>query len=79
MAQKMFKNIRDIAALGMSILLVEQNAMLAFQIAQRGYLMESALSPCRAQLANCWAAMRCSARTWGCNRITHGHVLNKSV
>jgi branched-chain amino acid transport system ATP-binding protein len=41
MVQKIFETIRDIAALGMSILLVEQNAMLALEVAQRGYVMES--------------------------------------
>ncbi len=41
MVQKIFETIRDIAALGMSILLVEQNARLALQAAQRGYVMES--------------------------------------
>lgn len=41
MVQKIFETIRDIAALGMSILLVEQNARLALQAANRGYVMES--------------------------------------
>ena len=41
MVKKIFDTIRDIAALGMSILLVEQNARLALQVAQRGYVMES--------------------------------------
>jgi branched-chain amino acid transport system ATP-binding protein len=41
MVQKIFTTIRDIAALGMSILLVEQNAKLALEVAQRGYVMES--------------------------------------
>ncbi len=41
MVQKIFDTIRDISALGMSILLVEQNAKLALQVAQRGYVMES--------------------------------------
>jgi branched-chain amino acid transport system ATP-binding protein len=40
MVQKIFDTIRDIAALGMSILLVEQNAKLALEVAQRGYVME---------------------------------------
>ena len=43
MVQKIFETIRDIAALGMSILLVEQNARLALQAANRGYVMESGL------------------------------------
>jgi len=41
MVKKIFETISDIAALGMSILLVEQNARLALQVAQRGYVMES--------------------------------------
>ena len=41
MAQKIFKTNRDIAAHGMSIQLVEQNARLALQVEQRGYVMES--------------------------------------
>jgi branched-chain amino acid transport system ATP-binding protein len=41
MVEKIFTTIRDIAALGMSILLVEQNAKLALQVAQHGYVMES--------------------------------------
>lgn len=41
MVQKIFETIRDISARGMSILLVEQNARLALQAAQRGYVMES--------------------------------------
>ncbi len=41
MVQKIFDTIRSIAAQGMSILLVEQNARLALQVAQRGYVMES--------------------------------------
>jgi len=41
MVQKIFDTIRDIAALGMSILLVEQNAKLALEAARRGYVMES--------------------------------------
>ncbi len=41
MVKKIFETIREVAALGMSILLVEQNARLALQVASRGYVMES--------------------------------------
>jgi branched-chain amino acid transport system ATP-binding protein len=41
MVQKIFATIRDISALGMSILLIEQNARLALKVAQRGYVLES--------------------------------------
>jgi branched-chain amino acid transport system ATP-binding protein len=41
MVHKIFQTIRDIAAQGVTILLVEQNAKLALQISQRGYVMEN--------------------------------------
>jgi branched-chain amino acid transport system ATP-binding protein len=41
MVQKIFETIRAIAADGVTILLVEQNAKLALEICQRGYVMES--------------------------------------
>lgn len=41
MVHKIFQTIRDIAAAGVTILLVEQNAKLALQISQRGYVMEN--------------------------------------
>jgi branched-chain amino acid transport system ATP-binding protein len=41
MVQKIFEVIRTVAAAGMTILLVEQNAKLALEASQRGYVMES--------------------------------------
>lgn len=41
MVQKIFEVIRNVAAAGMTILLVEQNAKLALQSSQRAYVMES--------------------------------------
>ncbi len=38
---KIFEIVREIAARGVTILLVEQNARLALEAAQRGYVMES--------------------------------------
>jgi branched-chain amino acid transport system ATP-binding protein len=41
MVNKIFEVIRAVAARGMTILLIEQNARLALQTSQRGYVMES--------------------------------------
>jgi branched-chain amino acid transport system ATP-binding protein len=43
MVAKIFGTIRDISAQGVSILLVEQNAKLALEVAQRGYVLEGGL------------------------------------
>ena len=43
MVTKIFETIRDISGQGVSILLVEQNAKLALEVAQRGYVLESGL------------------------------------
>jgi branched-chain amino acid transport system ATP-binding protein len=41
MVQKIFEIIRRIAANGVTLLLVEQNAKLALEVSHRGYVMES--------------------------------------
>ena len=41
LVQKIFEVIRAVAAQGMTILLIEQNAKLALETSQRGYVMES--------------------------------------
>ncbi|OGA48707.1 MAG: ABC transporter ATP-binding protein [Betaproteobacteria bacterium RIFCSPLOWO2_12_FULL_62_58] len=41
MVQKIFETIRAIAAEGVTLLLVEQNARLALEVCHRGYVMES--------------------------------------
>jgi branched-chain amino acid transport system ATP-binding protein len=43
MVQRIFETIRRVAAEGVTVLLVEQNAKLALEASQRGYVMESGL------------------------------------
>ena len=43
MIQKVFELVRKVAAEGVTILLVEQNARLALEVCSRGYVMESGL------------------------------------
>jgi branched-chain amino acid transport system ATP-binding protein len=43
MVAKIFEVVREIARAGVTILLVEQNARLALEVASRGYVMESGL------------------------------------
>ncbi|MBV6271766.1 ABC transporter ATP-binding protein [Alcaligenaceae bacterium CGII-47] len=41
MIEKVFEVVRTVAAEGVTILLIEQNARLALELSQRGYVMES--------------------------------------
>ena len=41
MVQKIFETIKAVAAEGVTLLLVEQNAKLALEASHRGYVMES--------------------------------------
>ncbi|RZI40739.1 ABC transporter ATP-binding protein [Herbaspirillum sp. HC18] len=43
MVEKIFEVVRNVSSLGVTILLVEQNAKLALQAAHRGYVMDSGL------------------------------------
>jgi branched-chain amino acid transport system ATP-binding protein len=43
MVQRIFETIKKVASEGVTVLLVEQNAKLALEISQRGYVMESGL------------------------------------
>jgi branched-chain amino acid transport system ATP-binding protein len=43
MVEKIFEVVRDVSAQGVTVLLVEQNARLALQAANRAYVMESGL------------------------------------
>jgi len=40
MVQKIFAVVREVAASGVTILLVEQNAKLALQVSNRAYVMD---------------------------------------
>jgi branched-chain amino acid transport system ATP-binding protein len=41
LVQQIFQIIRDINAQGTTILLVEQNALMALKVARRGYILQS--------------------------------------
>ena len=51
MVQRIFETVRKVAAEGVTVLLVEQNAKLALEVSQRGYVMESGLITLSAQSA----------------------------
>ena len=58
LVQKIFEIIRQIAAEGVTLLLVEQNAKLALQVSHRGYVLESG----RVALADTAAALLTNPR-----------------
>jgi branched-chain amino acid transport system ATP-binding protein len=55
---KIFEIVREIAARGVTILLVEQNARLALEVAHRGYVMESGVITLADAAANLLADAR---------------------
>ncbi len=52
MVEKIFDVVRDVRSQGVTVLLVEQNAKLALQIADRAYVMESGLMTMNGQAAD---------------------------
>ena len=58
LVQKIFEIIRKIAAEGVTLLLVEQNAKLALEVSHRGYVLESG----RVALADTAAALLANPR-----------------
>ena len=65
MVQKIFEVIRGVAAQGVAVLLVEQNASLALETASRGYVMESGLITLADTAANLLADPRVQAAYLG--------------
>jgi branched-chain amino acid transport system ATP-binding protein len=65
MVEKIFEVIRSVAAQGVTILLVEQNARLALQTCSRGYVMESGRITLADSAANLLADARVRAAYLG--------------
>ena len=65
MVQKVFEVIRSVAAQGVTILLVEQNARLALETCSRGYVMESGCITIADSAANLLADARVRAAYLG--------------
>ena len=65
MVQKVFEVVRTVAAQGVTILLVEQNAKLALEVCSRGYVMESGQITLADSAANLLADTRVRAAYLG--------------
>jgi branched-chain amino acid transport system ATP-binding protein len=65
MVQKVFEVVRTVAAQGVTILLVEQNAKLALEVCGRGYVMESGSITAADTAANLLADSRVRAAYLG--------------
>ncbi|MDD5250566.1 MAG: ABC transporter ATP-binding protein [Rhodocyclaceae bacterium] len=65
MVQKVFEVVRSVAAQGVTILLVEQNAKLALEVCGRGYVMESGKITLADSAANLLADSRVRAAYLG--------------
>ena len=64
MVDKIFEVVRDVYALGVTVVLVEQNASRALAIADRGYVMESGLITMTGPGQQLLNDPRCAQPTW---------------
>jgi ABC-type branched-subunit amino acid transport system ATPase component len=64
MVDKIFEVVRDVYAQGVTIVLVEQNASRALEIADRGYVMDSGLITMTGGQADAEMIRRCVRPTW---------------
>ena len=65
LVDKIFEIIQEINSEGTTILLVEQNALMALGIASRGYVLETGRVVAVGQAPRRWRpTTRCERRTW---------------
>ena len=77
MVEKIFEIVRGIAREGVTILLVEQNAQLALEVASRGYVMESGAITLAGERARCSPIRGCARRTSA--RARHSSIAYRAV
>jgi len=71
MVEKIFEVVREISKEGITVLLVEQNARLALQAADRGYVMDSGTVTMEGDAKQMLDDRRCAPRIWA-NERTRG-------
>ena len=64
MVQKVFETVLAIAGEGVTILLIEQNAKLALEVSNRGYVMESGTITLSGDARAFCRIRRCAQRIW---------------
>ena len=62
---ELFDRIIEIARSGISILMVEQNARQALEIADRGYVLVQGANRYTDTGPRCWPTRMCANRSWG--------------
>jgi len=65
---QIFDIIRSIREQGVTVFLVEQNANKALGVADRGYVLETAMWCCTTPALICWPTMPCARHIWTCLR-----------
>ena len=62
---ELFDRIIEVSRGGLAVLMVEQKAKQALEIADKGYAWYRAAMPIPARAGNCWLIPRCVNRFWG--------------
>jgi energy-coupling factor transporter ATP-binding protein EcfA2 len=68
---ELFDRIIEVARTGISILMVEQNARQALEIADMGYVLVQGRNRFTDTGRRCWRTPRCAAAFWGADTMFH--------
>jgi len=74
LVQDIFNTIRRLNADGMTILLIEQNAKAALQLADYGYVLETGSVALSGTASDCWQTIECARYIWARTRTKLQHA-----
>ena len=74
LVERIFDIVREINNQGTAILLVEQNALIALAVANRGYVLETGHVACTTRPRPCARTSRCARPTWARSELARSRT-----